>query len=56
MTRRIALVTAGLSQPSSTRLLGDQVADTVRAQVGARGEAAHADAIEVRDLPRWRRR
>lgn len=31
MTRRITVVTAGLSQPSSSRLLADQLADaTVR--------------------------
>jgi FMN reductase len=48
--RKIVVVTAGLSQPSSTRLLADQIADAVRAQVSARGEAAQVDVIEAREL------
>ncbi|MEZ5154347.1 CE1759 family FMN reductase [Rhodococcus zopfii] len=50
MTRRIAVVTAGLSQPSSTRLLADRISDAVGTAVTARGEAADIDAIELRDL------
>jgi FMN reductase len=50
MTRRLVVVSAGLSVPSSTRLLGDQIADAVRAQVGARGEDVEVSVIELREL------
>ncbi len=49
MSRRI-VVTAGLSQPSSTRLLADRIAAAVTAAVGARGESADVEVIELRDL------
>ncbi len=50
MTRRLVVLTAGLSEPSSTRLLADQLADAVRTQVSARGEDVAVDVIEVREL------
>lgn len=50
MTRRIVVLTAGLTVPSSTRLLGDQLADAVTAAVGARGEAVSFEYVEVREL------
>lgn len=50
MSRRIAVVTAGLSQPSSTRLLADRIADAVGAAATARGESVDIDPIELRDL------
>lgn len=50
MTRRIVVVTAGLARPSSTRLLADQLADAVSAQVTARGEAVVVEVVEVREL------
>jgi FMN reductase len=50
MTRTVVVVTAGLSVPSSTRLLADQLADAVAAQVGARGEAARFEHVELREL------
>lgn len=50
MTRRVVVLTAGVSTPSSTRLLADQLADGVRAQVTARGEAVEIDVIEIREL------
>lgn len=50
MTRRLVVVTAGLAEPSSTRLLADQLADAVRAQVSARGEDVVVEVIEVREL------
>ncbi|WP_462418903.1 CE1759 family FMN reductase [Kytococcus sp. Marseille-QA3725] len=50
MTRRIVVVTAGLSQPSSTRLLADRIADAVCTQVSARGEEAAVEFVELRDL------
>lgn len=48
--KRIVVLTAGLSQPSSTRLLADRLADAVTAQVSARGEAASVEVIELREL------
>ncbi|HSU03899.1 MAG TPA: FMN reductase [Nocardioides sp.] len=50
MSRRIVVVTAGLTVPSSTRLLADQIAEAVSAQVSARGEAAEVDFIELREV------
>ena len=50
MTRRLVVLTAGLSEPSSTRLLADQLADGVRAQVSARGEDVSVEVVELREL------
>jgi FMN reductase len=50
MTRRLVVVSAGLSEPSSTRLLADQLADAVRAQVSARGEEVAVEVLELREL------
>jgi FMN reductase len=50
MTRRIVLVSAGLGVPSSTRLLGDQLASATVRSLGARGETADVDVIELRPL------
>lgn len=50
MSRKIVVITAGLSQPSSTRLLADRIADAATAQVTARGEAAEVEVIELREL------
>ncbi len=50
MARNIIVITAGLSQPSSTRLLADQIAQAVTAQVGARGENVEIETIELREL------
>ncbi|WP_131106189.1 FMN reductase [Ornithinimicrobium sufpigmenti] len=50
MSRKIVVITAGLSQPSSTRLLADRIADAVTSQVSARGEAAEVEVIELREL------
>lgn len=50
MARNIITITAGLSQPSSTRLLADQIAQAVTAQVGARGESVEIETIELREL------
>lgn len=52
MTRTIAVITAGLSTPSSTRQLADRLADATVAAVTARGEAAEVKVIEVRPLAR----
>lgn len=50
MSRHIMVLTAGLSQPSSTRLLADQIAQAVAAQIGARGESAEIETVELREL------
>jgi FMN reductase len=50
MSMRIAVVTAGLSQPSSTRLLADQLAHSAAQAIGAAGLDVAVDVIELRDL------
>jgi FMN reductase len=50
MTRTVVVLTAGLTVPSSTRLLGDQIADAVAAAVSARGESVSFEYVEVREL------
>ena len=50
MTRRIVVVTAGVSVPSTTRLLADQLAAAVTTAVAGRGETAVVDVVEVREL------
>jgi FMN reductase len=47
--RRLAVVTAGLSQPSSTRLLADRLAAATGRELAARGTAADVEVVEVRD-------
>lgn len=50
MTRQLVVVSAGLSSPSSTRLLADRIAQAVESRVGARGEAMEVHHVELRDL------
>lgn len=50
MTRRVVAVTAGLTVPSSTRLLADQLAEALTTQVSARGEEITVEYVEVREL------
>ncbi len=50
MTRTVAVVTAGLSQPSSTRLLADRLADAVTARLAAHGEDVLVEVVELRTL------
>ena len=47
---RLVVVTAGLSQPSSTRLLADQLAAASVAALQAGGAAVDVEVIELRDL------
>ena len=47
--RRIAVVTAGLSTPSSTRMLGDRLAHAALAELRERGIEATSDVFELRD-------
>lgn len=48
--RSLLVISAGLSQPSSSRRLADMLAEATRAKISARGEGAQIDVIEVRDL------
>lgn len=48
--RKIAVVSAGLSQPSSTRLLADRLAQAAVARLADDGIRAQVQVIELRDL------
>lgn len=48
--RRIAVVAAGLSNPSSTRMLADRLAAATLARLAEQGIEASVDTIELRDL------
>ena len=48
-TRRVVVVSAGLSQPSSTRLLADRLAAATVAAGASRGVDVEIETIEVRD-------
>jgi FMN reductase len=50
MTFTVAVVSAGLSQPSSTRLLADRLADAVRAQAKQAGGEVLVEVVELRPL------
>jgi len=49
-TRTITVVTAGLSQPSSTRLLADRLAQATVNRLADDGVTAEVQVIELRDL------
>lgn len=48
--KTLAVVAAGLSQPSSTRLLADRLASATVAALSARGVEVEVTTIELRDL------
>jgi FMN reductase len=48
--RRIAVLSAGLSTPSSTRLLADRLAEAARDALTERGITAEIQVVEVRDV------
>jgi FMN reductase len=48
--RTLAVVTAGVSQPSATRLLADQLADATRRSLADDGSTVDVVVIELRDL------
>jgi FMN reductase len=48
-TRRIAVVSAGLSQPSSTRLLADQLAEATDRALHAHDLQAQVETVELRE-------
>ncbi len=50
MTRSIAVVTAGLSDPSSTRLLADLLATATSTALSQRGEQVQLEVVELRPL------
>ncbi|MDF0531334.1 NAD(P)H-dependent oxidoreductase [Tsukamurella sp. 8F] len=52
MTREILVISAGVSEPSSTRLLADRLADATVAGVSTRGEAANVNVLELKELAR----
>jgi FMN reductase len=47
---RIAVVSAGISVPSSTRILADSLGHAVQRRLGELGEAATYDVVELREL------
>ncbi|HYN72730.1 MAG TPA: CE1759 family FMN reductase, partial [Nakamurella sp.] len=51
-TFTVAVVSAGLSQPSSTRLLADQLAGGVRTAAADRGDRVEVITLELRELAR----
>jgi len=46
----IVVVSAGVSQPSSTRLLADRLSQAVSDELAARGRTAEVRVVEVREL------
>jgi FMN reductase len=50
VTRRIAVVSAGLSQPSSTRLLADRLAAAVDRALRLHDETVEVEVVELRTL------
>src|SRR5207237_6527799 len=51
-TRTLAVVSAGLSVPSSTRLLADRLADATVAALRTRGVDATVEVVELREHAR----
>ncbi|MET0694956.1 MAG: FMN reductase [Propionibacteriaceae bacterium] len=49
---RIVVIAAGLSQPSSTRLLADRLADAASTALQARGGTVEVEIVELRDWAR----
>ncbi|MCC4318848.1 FMN reductase [Streptomyces malaysiensis] len=47
---RLAVVSAGLSTPSATRLLADRLADATRRQLADESREVEVQVVEVRDL------
>src|SRR4051812_34361105 len=48
--RSLVVVSAGLSQPSSTRLLADQLSAAVVTEAGGHGLSLDVRVVELRDL------
>ncbi|MFD0277912.1 FMN reductase [Kitasatospora sp. NPDC127111] len=47
---KLVVVSAGLSEPSSTRLLADRLTESTVRQLGASGRAVDVTVVELRDL------
>jgi FMN reductase len=47
---KLVAVSAGLSTPSSTRLLADRLTESARAELAAQGHDAETEVIELREL------
>lgn len=47
---RLAVISAGLSRPSSTRLLADRLAEAVRLELDGHGRAVEVQVVELREL------
>ncbi|MEW2459008.1 FMN reductase [Streptomyces albus] len=47
---RLAVVSAGLSEPSSTRLLADRLAEATRSALAEQGVEAEVTTVELRDV------
>jgi FMN reductase len=50
MTSKIVIVSAGLSVPSSTRILADSLGAATRSALSAQGQGSQIDVIELREL------
>ncbi len=50
MTRHVVVVSAGLGQPSSSRLLGDRLAAAASRTLRAEGEQVEVATVELREL------
>ncbi len=48
--RKLVVISAGLSHPSSTRALADSIAAATQANIGGRGEGVDLEVIELREL------
>ncbi|GHD50073.1 NADPH-dependent FMN reductase [Mycetocola manganoxydans] len=48
--RKLVVVSAGLSQPSSTRMLGDRLADATVARLREHGAEVEVTTVELRDV------
>ncbi|MER5756540.1 FMN reductase [Streptomyces sp. NPDC002088] len=49
---RLAVVSAGLSNPSSTRLLADRLTEAVRGELDTAGRTTEVHVVELRELAR----
>ncbi|OAR23695.1 oxidoreductase [Streptomyces sp. ERV7] len=47
---KLIVLSAGLSTPSSTRLLADRLAESARDELAARGQVASTDVVELREV------
>lgn len=48
--KKLVVVSAGVSDPSTTRILADRIAEAVEVQVSKRGEGLQIEYVELREL------